>query len=126
MRLSGAALHGAIGALFTAFGIGLQALAAHRGLSDIRLQTAALFFFVQGPAIIAATALRHSGIGHRVFGRIALTMVILGVTLFAGDLALKSMDYGKLFAMAAPIGGMLMIVGWVGFAISALTKRGPA
>jgi uncharacterized membrane protein YgdD (TMEM256/DUF423 family) len=41
-------------------------------------------------------------------------------------LALKGMDYGKLFAMAAPIGGMLMIVGWVGFAISALTKRGPA
>jgi uncharacterized membrane protein YgdD (TMEM256/DUF423 family) len=125
VKLSGAALHGAIGALFTAFGIGLQALAAHRGLADTRIQTAALFFFVQGPAIMAATALRHAGVGHRVYGRLALTTVILGVALFAGDLALKGMGYGRLFAMAAPLGGMLMIGGWVAFAAALLLRGQP-
>jgi uncharacterized membrane protein YgdD (TMEM256/DUF423 family) len=120
VKLSGATIHAAIGALYTAFGIGLLALAAHRGVSDSRLQTAAQFFFVQGPAIMAATALRHSGIGRRTVGRWAITAVILGVALFAGDLALKAMEYGRLFPMAAPAGGLLMISGWVVFALAVL------
>ena len=50
-------------------------------------------------------------------------LVLIGLVLFAGDLILRDLTSNKLFAMAAPIGGTLMIGGWL---MTALTAFIPA
>jgi uncharacterized membrane protein YgdD (TMEM256/DUF423 family) len=39
--------------------------------------------------------------------------LLLGVALFAGDLALRAYTAHRLFPMAAPTGGIVMMAGWV-------------
>jgi uncharacterized membrane protein YgdD (TMEM256/DUF423 family) len=50
-------------------------------------------------------------------------VLILGTVLFSGDLALRALKGAKLFAMAAPAGGILMLLGWAGLALSALLAK---
>ncbi|MBX8824596.1 DUF423 domain-containing protein [Ochrobactrum sp. SFR4] len=46
-------------------------------------------------------------------------LVLLGLVLFAGDLILRDLTGNRLFAMAAPTGGTLMIGGWLMTALCA-------
>lgn len=46
-------------------------------------------------------------------------LVLVGLALFAGDLILRDLTGNKLFAMAAPTGGTLMIGGWLMTALCA-------
>lgn len=46
-------------------------------------------------------------------------LVLVGLVLFAGDLILRDLTGDKLFAMAAPVGGTLMIGGWLMTALCA-------
>lgn len=46
-------------------------------------------------------------------------LVALGLILFAGDLVLRDLTGHRLFPMAAPLGGTLMIGGWLMTALSA-------
>ncbi len=52
-------------------------------------------------------------------------LVLIGLALFAGDLILRDLTGNKLFAMAAPVGGTLMIGGWMmaGLAAFIPTKK---
>ena len=52
-------------------------------------------------------------------------LVLVGLALFAGDLILRDLTGNKLFAMAAPVGGTLMIGGWLMTALAAFipTKK---
>jgi uncharacterized membrane protein YgdD (TMEM256/DUF423 family) len=45
-------------------------------------------------------------------------VLLVGVTLFSGDVAARTLGLGKLFPMAAPTGGMIMIVGWLMLALA--------
>jgi uncharacterized membrane protein YgdD (TMEM256/DUF423 family) len=45
--------------------------------------------------------------------------MLLGVALFAGDVALRAFEAGQLFAKAAPIGGSLTILSWLLVAVAA-------
>lgn len=47
-------------------------------------------------------------------------LILVGVALFAGDLILRDLTGNKLFPMAAPLGGTVMIAGWIMTALSAL------
>jgi uncharacterized membrane protein YgdD (TMEM256/DUF423 family) len=58
--------------------------------------------------IAAATRAGHPG----VFLLAALVLLI-GVTLFSGDIAARTLWGVRLFPMAAPIGGSTMIIGWL-------------
>jgi uncharacterized membrane protein YgdD (TMEM256/DUF423 family) len=116
-------IHVAIGALYAAAGVALMAVAAHLPIGDARIDTAALFLFVQGPGIVAASAARAGGLTHAGVSLWALNAVILGAALFSGDLGLKGARIGALFPMAAPAGGVLMIGGWAAFALAALFRR---
>lgn len=49
----------------------------------------------------------------------AATLVLVGLVLFAGDLILRDLTGNRLFAMAAPLGGMAMIGGWLMTALCA-------
>ncbi len=43
--------------------------------------------------------------------------------LFAGDVAARAFIGARLFPMAAPAGGMILIASWLGVALAALTAR---
>lgn len=103
------------GALFAAIAVALSAYAAHaaEGVAQSRLQTAAVFAFGHGVAFAA--------LAPQVRGRWKLAASVslqLGVLLFCGSLA------GNVLlgwpTTLAPMGGMLLIAGWIAWAIGAL------
>ena len=98
----------AIGAWLCATAVALAAYASHAaaGLSQARLQTAALFAFGHGLALIVL-APRATSRGMRI-GTLAM---LLGVLLFSGSLAAEAL-FG-LRPRPAPFGGMLLIGGWL-------------
>ena len=105
-----------VAGLCGAAGVALSAVAAHGGAANTA--TAATFLVVHAPVLLV--------IGMAVFNNImrwAAIVLLVGLALFAGDLVTRDLTDDRLFAMAAPIGGGLMIVGWVGIALSALFPR---
>ena len=101
-----------------ALGVGLSAVAAHR--ADLpNLGTAANMLLFHAPAFLALSMM----IGNRV--RMVASFVLLtGLVLFAGDLLTRAYLGTRLFPMAAPTGGVLLIAGWLGIALSAFFKEG--
>lgn len=115
-------LHLAVACLFGVLGIALLAAATHAtGAKTTEIAGQMLMF--HAPALIAATAARKAGLLHDVVARIALLVLITGVALFAGDLALRGLATTRLFPMASPIGGFAMMGGWLGLAASAIMAR---
>lgn len=97
-------------------GVALSAFAAHAGGAN--LATAASMLLFAAPALLA-TGLIDRG---RLLGIGALALAI-GTLLFAGDLVARHFLEGRLFPMAAPAGGITMIVGWLMIAAGGLTLR---
>ncbi|WP_367210620.1 DUF423 domain-containing protein, partial [Mesorhizobium sp.] len=50
--------------------------------------------------------------------------LLVGLLLFSGDLLARDFLGSRLFPMSAPIGGTLLIVGWLAIAISAQWRPG--
>jgi uncharacterized membrane protein YgdD (TMEM256/DUF423 family) len=98
-----------------ALGVALSAVAAHRGIETI--QTAATLLLVHAPALLALAL--FAGRTARLGG----LFLFIGVALFAGDMMSRAMLDDRLFAYAAPMGGVLMIVGWLAVAVSGLLRR---
>ena len=103
------------GALLAAVAVALSAYAAHatEGVAQSRLHTAAVFAFGHGVALMALTP--------QVQGRWRLVASIamqLGVLLFSGSL-IANVLLGWPTTLA-PTGGMLLIAGWLAWAIAAL------
>ena len=61
----------------------------------------------------------RAGLIGRPLGLVAVVLILAGVSLFAGDLALRAYAGHRLFPLAAPSGGTLMIGGWVLLALAA-------
>lgn len=106
----------AIGGLAGAAGVALSAYAAHAGGTGIA--TAAQFLLFHAPAFLALGL-----IGHSRTRDLALVLLALGLALFAGDLAMREFAGHRLFPYSAPIGGMLLIVGWLAVAAIGLAGR---
>lgn len=112
-----------IAALQGAAGVTLAAAAAHVDASPL-LATASHFLMVHaaagiGLAALLAAALPFSGL----LAGVALALQT-GVVLFSVDLSARVFLGGKLFAFAAPMGGGLTILAWLGIAIwAALSLR---
>ncbi len=107
----------ASGALLAAAGVGLSAYAAHAAEAVPRgsLQSAALFALVHGIALAALS--RQTP--HR-FGTTALWMLLIGVLLFSGSLV--AAHFFATPTGLAPIGGSLLILGWLLYAADALRR----
>src|SRR5690554_4352596 len=105
----------AAGAVLAALAVGLAAYASHAAGPEAgsRLGLAAAFAFGHGLAL-AALAPRASG----AMARTALWLLFFGVLLFAGSLS-AAHAFGASTA-AAPLGGGLMILGWLAYAAAAL------
>lgn len=105
----------AAGALLAGGGVALSAYAAHAE-GAARLESAALMALVHGVALAALG--RHA---QGALGRTALLALLLGTLLFAG--ALLGGHVAGWSTRPAPGGGLLMIGGWLLYAIDALRVR---
>lgn len=104
--------------LLGAAGVALAAVAAHR-TADPSLATAALFLILHGTAAIALTAVAGSFPWPQAVLASA-SLMIFAVTLFSGDVASRVLLGDRLFAMAAPTGGSLLILAWLAAAALAV------
>lgn len=100
------------GALCAAAAVALSAYAAHAAdlSSQSRLQTAALFAFGHGIALVVLAP----SVSRRL-GRVALLALYVGVLLFCGSLVFNVLAQWP--TTLAPFGGMLLIAGWLAFAL---------
>ncbi|MFZ1774141.1 MAG: DUF423 domain-containing protein [Rhizobiaceae bacterium] len=100
-----------------AAGVALSAAAAHLAGSP-NIGTAASMLLMHAPALLALGLFAPG----RVL-RLAGFVLLAGLAVFSGDLLLREFAGFRLFPMAAPIGGSLMIAGWLGAAASALMDK---
>ena len=110
----------ALAAVSGAAGVMQAATAAH-GIADPLLQTSANFLLLMAASAIAINAFALSAQRHRPRFLIAASILLGGCLLFCGDLTARVFFGHKLFAFAAPIGGTLMILGWIAAAVAALS-----
>ena len=112
-----------VAGLVGAAGVGMAAISSH-AMPDPALATAAQMLVLHAVAALAVTSLGHHATSPRLW-MIAASLLLLGATLFAGDIALRTFTGNRLFPMAAPIGGSTMILGWLTVALAAgLQTRG--
>jgi uncharacterized membrane protein YgdD (TMEM256/DUF423 family) len=115
-------IHILIAALMGAAGVALWAMAAHRP-GAASLVTSAQFLLFHASAIIAVTACRKQGLLNNSLASLGISGLILGCLLFSGDIVMRNFMQSPLFAMAAPIGGSLTILGWLILGIAALWRN---
>lgn len=99
-----------------ALGVAAAARASHA--ADDNLGIAANFLLLHAPVLI--------GLSLMTFNRVAVAagvVLLIGLVLFAGDLATRSLLGGALFPLAAPLGGGGLIVGWLLVAVAGLVGR---
>ncbi len=108
----------ALGAWLCAIAVALAAYASHAaaGPSQARLQTAALFAFGHGLALLVLAPRASSRAP-----RIGVAALLAGVLLFSGSLAAEAL-FG-LRPRLAPFGGTLLIAGWLWLGAT-MPKRG--
>jgi uncharacterized membrane protein YgdD (TMEM256/DUF423 family) len=104
--------------LVGAAGIAAAAAAAH-GSEARFLGAASAICLANAPALLVL------GIaGRRLrLGVLGVALLTLGTVLFSGDLALRSLIGAGLFPMAAPTGGVLMIIAWLMIALGVVFPR---
>lgn len=107
-----------IAALFGCAGIVFAAAGAHAKPGS-GLDSAGHMLLFHAPTVIATCTAIAGGLVHRPLGITAAILLLLGVALFSSDLALRAYTGHRLFPMAAPTGGMVMIGGWALLALAA-------
>jgi uncharacterized membrane protein YgdD (TMEM256/DUF423 family) len=97
----------AIGALVCGLSVALGAYASHAASAQDkqRFALAALFAFAHGLALIVAAS-RNSSLAN-----LAKWFFLAGIVLFSGSLA--AAGFFGTSTKAAPLGGTLMILGWL-------------
>lgn len=108
--------------LMGAAGIVLAAASAH-GAPGAGLDSAGYLLLIHAAAVTGGTALMHQAMLSRTVGLFALAGFVLGGALFAGDVAARAYIGSRVFPMAAPAGGTILIAGWLALAFAALTAR---
>jgi uncharacterized membrane protein YgdD (TMEM256/DUF423 family) len=122
--MSASRIHILLAALMGGAGVSLWAMAAHRAGGE-SLVTAAQFLLIHACSVIGLTACRKQGLLHGQITSVAAALLILGTLLFSGDIAMRVLAGGRLFPLAAPLGGSLLILGWLVVALSAIWPRAP-
>lgn len=103
-------------------GVGLSAAAAHI-TGGGSLSTAAQFLLFHAPALLALVALIANGAVNAKLARLAGYVLVIGLVLFSGDLARRALAGEALAPMAAPTGGVLLMIGWALAGLSGLFGR---
>ncbi len=105
--------------LMGAAGVVLAAASAHSA-QGAELDNAGHMLLFHAAAVLGGAAIIHQGLVWRPLGIVAVAGLILGAALFSGDLALRAFAGQRLFPMAAPTGGVLLIASWLVLAAAGL------
>ena len=105
--------------LMGAAGVVLAAMGAHRAPAGT-LSSAAYMLLFHAPVILAVVLLRDRGMVQPSLALAAAIAFVVGAGLFAADVALCELAGHRLFPMAAPTGGVILIASWLAVALSAL------
>lgn len=106
----------ALAGLLGALGVATAAAASHGG--DTNLGIVGNFLLFHAPALIGLSLIPRSRLVA-----ISGCVLVVGLAIFCGDLASRSLLGHALFPMAAPIGGGGLILGWLLVTASALFNR---
>jgi uncharacterized membrane protein YgdD (TMEM256/DUF423 family) len=109
----------ALAGLMGAAGVVLLAAGAHAA-PGAGLDSAGQMLLFHAAAVIAAAAAVTQGLLFRPLALAAAIGLILGAVLFSGDIAMRAFAGHRLFPMAAPTGGFVLIASWVGVAAAAV------
>ena len=112
--------------LMGAGGVILAAAGAH-GAPNTGLESAAYLLLFHAAALLGGAALLQQGLLWRPLAVAALFGWVIGAALFSGDIALRAFAGHRLFAFAAPAGGIVLIAAWLvlaAAAIGAVLQRG--
>jgi uncharacterized membrane protein YgdD (TMEM256/DUF423 family) len=105
--------------LMGASGVVLAAVGAHAA-PNAGLDSAAYMLLFHAAAVLGATALAQQGAMWRPLLLAVLIAWVVGAGLFSADIALPAFAGHRLFAFAAPAGGIILIVAWLGLAAAAI------
>ena len=111
--------------LMGASGVILAAAGAHAA-PNAGVESAAYMLLFHAAAVLGAAALTQQALFWRPLMLGILSAWIVGAALFSGDIAVRIFAGHRLFAMAAPTGGTILIAAWLalaGAAICALIRH---
>lgn len=109
-----------VSGLMGASGVALAAAASHGGDTHF-LGSASTMCLAHAPVLIGLY------LGYRQFRTATLAAIVLGLgtIVFAGDLVCRHYTGDRLFPFAAPLGGTLMMLGWLIIAAGAAFRTRP-
>ncbi len=105
--------------LMGAGGVALAAADAHAA-PGAGLAAAAYMLLFHAAALVGGTALYGQGVLWRPLLLAVLIGWIVGAALFSGDVAMRAFAGHRLFPMAAPTGGIVLIAAWLALAAAAV------
>lgn len=105
-----------------AAGVALSAVAAHYP-GGANLTAAADFLLFHAPVFLALAVFARLEILSRWVLAAAGLVLFTGLVLFSGDLASRVFFGARLFHWAAPLGGSILIFGWIFIGLSGIFAR---
>jgi uncharacterized membrane protein YgdD (TMEM256/DUF423 family) len=111
----------AIAALAGAAGVMEAAYAAHQSAEPL-LQVSSHFLLLHAAAVIAIAGFAQSVPQKPGWMLGAASLILAGTIFFCSDLTVRALTGARLFPMAAPLGGSLLIIGWLATAATALLR----
>ena len=105
--------------LMGAGGVVVAAAAAHAA-PGAGLESAAYMLLFHAAALLGGAALLGQVSLWRPLAVAALAGWALGGSLFSGDIVMRAFAGHRLFPMAAPAGGTILIAAWLALAVAAL------
>jgi uncharacterized membrane protein YgdD (TMEM256/DUF423 family) len=108
-----------LASLMGAAGVVLAAAAAHAA-PGAGLDSAAYLLLFHAVAVLGAAGLAHQGLLWPPAALAAMTGFVLGGALFASDVSMRAFAGHRLFPMAAPAGGTILIIAWLILALAAI------
>ena len=109
----------ALAGLMGAAGVILAAAGAHAA-PNAGLDGAAYMLLFHAAALLGGAALAQQGLLWRPLSLAVLLAWVVGAALFSCDVALRAFAGHRLFAFAAPTGGVILIVAWLALAAAAV------
>jgi uncharacterized membrane protein YgdD (TMEM256/DUF423 family) len=109
----------ALAGLMGAGGVVLAAAGAHTAPGS-GLDSAAYMLLFHAAAVVGGAALMQQGALWRPLALVVLAGWVLGAALFSGDIAMRAFAAHRLFPMAAPSGGFILIAAWLALAAAAI------
>ncbi len=108
-----------VAGLMGAAGIILAAAGAHAA-SRAGLDSAGYILLFHAAALLGGSAVLQHDLVWRPLGLLAFAAWAFGAILFSADVALRAFVGHRLFPMAAPAGGIILLAGWLIVAAAAL------